>query len=457
MFFMLIQPFFISTVEVKAVGVVGSNALKSVIIGAQEKAGIQYASKTAKEKAFDAWNMKAYESWLEAERTGKNKELWDEWNKIHSNPEQYIKIEPVPDKPNLGRILLDTTIYGMAIGIGADIAFAIEDARELDAYINALHKFGESKIYEDVYYNRRYGLNVQYTDWEGSPVPRRYADYYIGDRILRFASEFPGLFSQVNIINVEQINSYTFTVKYRYLQYSSDGEQYTGIAFSEFNIWPETVSEFFQRIAPFEIPDYVPYEFKPQPDDVPNIIPNPHLEPLITPYPDLSKIPEVLPPGKIEILVPLDPDDDPFWEGVINEPYDLPIPDPGTDPGTDPGNLPEPEPIPDPFPEPTKEVKPEDLSCERVKRPDFDQLGNAFSNAFPFSLPFDIHRFFKASFENIDDKKPEFELSFLGDGVILTIPNEFDVLVKYLKGFILIMFDISLLYLFARFMRKGTD
>lgn len=99
-----------------------------------------------------------------------------------------------------------------------------------------------------------------------------------------------------------------------------------------------------------------------------------------------------------------------------------------------------------------------DLKCERdFKDIEFDKVGEAFTNAFPFSIPWDLKRFIDNAFGGIGSERPSFPLTFLGDGIVLEIPEFFDSWVVFLKGLIVILFDISLIFLFYRFMKGGGD
>lgn len=101
---------------------------------------------------------------------------------------------------------------------------------------------------------------------------------------------------------------------------------------------------------------------------------------------------------------------------------------------------------------------PEGPSCtDKLNKPDFKPVGDAFTNAFPFSIPWDIKDYIDNAFGAIGDKRPSFDLTFLGDGVVLEIPEYFDSWVSFAKSFTIIVFDIALLFMFYRFMKGGND
>ncbi|HWK24761.1 MAG TPA: hypothetical protein VNS08_17240 [Ureibacillus sp.] len=99
----------------------------------------------------------------------------------------------------------------------------------------------------------------------------------------------------------------------------------------------------------------------------------------------------------------------------------------------------------------------EDLSCARPKKPDFKPIGESFTTAFPFSIPWDIKRMIDNAFGGVNDERPSFELSMFGDGVVIEIPSYFDKWVKFGKAIMVIGFDIGILFLFYRFMKGGGD
>lgn len=122
-----------------------------------------------------------------------------------------------------------------------------------------------------------------------------------------------------------------------------------------------------------------------------------------------------------------------------------------------PGQKPLPEPEPNPEPKPPTDEDLEGLSCERLEKPDLKPLTTAFTTSFPFSIPWDIKRFIDNAFGGVGDDRPSFDLSFLADGVTIEIPEYFDSWIAFAKGLTIFVFDISILYLFYRFMKGGGD
>lgn len=125
-------------------------------------------------------------------------------------------------------------------------------------------------------------------------------------------------------------------------------------------------------------------------------------------------------------------------------------------PGQDP--IPEPtSPSPEPIDDSIGEEDLEDLSCARPKKVNLKPIGESFTHAFPFSIPWDIKRYVDSAFGNVGEERPSFDLPFLGDNVVLEIPTYFDKFVRFGSTVVLILFDISLIYLFTRWMRGGNE
>lgn len=353
-----------------AFGVIGSNALKSAVIGSMEKAGITFANKEAKEKAFDAWNMRAYEKWKEDEAAGRNADLWEAFERWTLNPPV---VESDPKKPGYGRMLLDSTIFGMAIGIGADIGFAIQDAQANETRMKYMSISPPGQLSGIDYIDmlptvyKDYGTNGS---WYQVILRKRGIDGWHLD----IASSFIPGDADITITEVEQTTPTKVTFKYLIKSRNSKGI----VSYTE-----KTATDNGTLSTEYK------YSLIPEGFHVPNINPVPELAPLIVPNPAIETIPEVLPPDvPIEITVPLNPDIDPFDDGVINDPYIPPNPIPGTDPNEepkdpeidpkpkpeiDPGKKPEIDPLPEPKPDPT----PDELS-DPNKNPDKDPLSGGF-------------------------------------------------------------------------------
>lgn len=433
-----------------AIGVIGSNAVKQSVLATWEKAGINYTTKEAKERAFEAWNMKAYEKWRADEVAGRNQEYWNNVNSMLEGKNSPVKT-PVDNVEGFGKVLLDWTFVGLAVSLGNEVAKEMEQAT-LDA--KRMGYLGQTiPNYEGISLNPN--LNIkEVRNGDYSKV------YYItgSDGVEKIIRSVKSPYKNDSDIGLwaTSIDYDTKTqkhiVRFDYISKYDNGGLITGTV---------------PVVLPLNLSDVNKYEMIPKPEHLPFVnIPQPLQDLSSNPYdsPIPEHLPQVVP---LEVNVPLD---ESLWEGTINVPYEIPdkppvpekppvtTPTPGQDPNKKPlpEIVPEPGSIKDPFEQP-KEIKEENLSCERVQRPDFKPLGNAFTTSFPFSLPWDLKRYLDASFSGIGDAKPKFDLPFFGEGVAITIPDELDKYVSFFRGFILIVFDISIIYLFVRVMRGGSD
>lgn len=146
-----------------------------------------------------------------------------------------------------------------------------------------------------------------------------------------------------------------------------------------------------------------------------------------------------------------------------------PAPNTVTPPATQ--TNPNPEPIPltptDPPPPPLTPVEtlpplfPEGESCDvGLKLPKFNPLMHTISDAFPFSIPFDLKDGFDAIFAEMGNEKPEFDykFNFMGDEQSwkITIPDYFDSWKAFTDSFLIFIFDIGIIYAIYRFMGGGN-
>ncbi|MED3800325.1 hypothetical protein P4604_23460, partial [Lysinibacillus capsici] len=165
---------------------------------------------------------------------------------------------------------------------------------------------------------------------------------------------------------------------------------------------------------------------------------------------------------------------DEMWEGTLNIPFgdDFPIPpdpgtDPGKDPGTDPGKDPGKDPGTDPGTDPGKDPG-TDPGGEDPKDPDDEtpskdknkqqledeskKLGALVTSRFPFSLPWDFVAMVKLLYA--EPMTPKWKVEGTDD-----IPLDFTIDLKFLdpyigwfRGFIMIGFVISVIFMHGRFM-----
>ena len=392
----LISTFSIKVPETHAIGVIGANAVKSVVIGSMEKAGVTFASKEAKEKAFQAWNMKAYDKWKADEAAGRNADLWATWHAFEQNPSSALQPAPdAPDKPGVGKFLLNSTIFGMAIGIGAEIGYAIEDAqvqnRAMQYLVSNYEGLDASTSVNDIFgfYNKVSHLSN----------PSYYGGYHVynylyspdGKSIAIAKSSLkgevlPAYINKVDKVTISGVPHYRFTyIKYDRPPSTGQVSEYTSTSSHTIPV---------SDIALNTTGDGFKVESVPKPEHVPMIAPVPELAPLIAPAPDLAVIPEILPPDvPVEVVIPSAPESDPFWDGEINDPYVPPTPgdnpDPDKPPGDDdpdkpPGDDVDPDKPPGTLPPPDMDKPPVETPeyPEGVTDPEGASTGGLFSKLF---------------------------------------------------------------------------
>lgn len=109
-------------------------------------------------------------------------------------------------------------------------------------------------------------------------------------------------------------------------------------------------------------------------------------------------------------------------------------------------------------PKPGEETTESEFACDvGFADIEFGQVGEAFTSVFPFSIPWDLKRYIDNAFSGIGSERPSVDLTFLGDGISLVIPPYFDPWISFFKGLVVILFDITMVFLFYRFMKGGGD
>lgn len=171
---------------------------------------------------------------------------------------------------------------------------------------------------------------------------------------------------------------------------------------------------------------------KPDGTQVPeeNVIPKPDEEPKVTPAPDGTPqyTPAPTPSNPAPEPVPLQPN-----------PSTPPAePPPGTEPPIDP--------------------MPDGPSCAAsLKMPIFSPLKEQLSTSFPFSIPWDIERAAHAAFDGVGSEKPSFDMVIpvLGENheVQIATPSFMDKWKPFMDGFLLLTFDMLLMFGLYRFVK----
>jgi len=447
--------FFIFTLIFPKV-VVGSTAEK-IMVGIGEKAGVKAVTKSARERALQKWNYdfhnldKINDAEIKA-RVEKFRKQLDE-----------AKIEPLAGKPGWSKAIINTTLFLTGADLIYDGITAFENAKskaEVEAVLaddyesgnmytsgyGVIFKIGYEGVFNDyVTESETWTLNYKSNNEiivVGKSVKKGTGfNYYRIDEKADDRWKITGVFHGLDWKGRPNVTEVTGTIFPKYM---------TG------DPTAEPIIEVFTP-TPLEIPDYnIPQVLQPLKDSNASPISTPELPTL--PYED------------IEILIPDGPLADPSPENVPgNEPLDDTGKDPGrepgtetpTEPGTDPGTETPTEPGTDPGTEtptdpgtgePPTDPPPGDGGnpVKKINWPKLKAIPMAFTTAFPFSLPWDIAKGLDATFGSIDDQKGPIKFTWNAykesTPITFTVPEMFLDWFKYIRTFILIIFDIGFIY-----------
>lgn len=88
-----------------------------------------------------------------------------------------------------------------------------------------------------------------------------------------------------------------------------------------------------------------------------------------------------------------------------------------------------------------------------INRDKLETSFDAFTTSFPFSLPWDVGRALNAVFGDMGTEKPEWDIKSIfnsDESITVGIPDYFDDWMPFVRNFILISFDIGLVYAIYR-------
>jgi len=327
-----------------AFGVVGSNALKGAVIGSLERAGIKFENREARERAFDAWNMKAYEKWKADEAAGRNQDLWEAFETAKASAQTPTPLDSVP---GYGEVLINSTFFGMAVWIGAEIGLDIQQ-HSLDKTRMKYWADG-FKEYEGISYNSSFDI--------------RFSKEYADNGFWKTDVYAPGLTKA--LWGKESTDRWTYLVspykddpaKYFYISQIKpiEGTGQVEIVIAQQNRWYSGEingpSEDIRKTSAKNLPPLEKYEYVPKPTDIPTRNIPDILQPVIE-VPDVGGIPSAMPSiENVPIIIPLD---DPFRDNPHNLSYETPSEDPTTG-GQDPE---------DPDSDGEEPTEPNETSCD---------------------------------------------------------------------------------------------
>lgn len=293
----------------------GSSALKGSVIGAMERSGIKFADETAKDKAFQRWNVKAYEKWKSDEQLGKNADLWEQFNSIKASSPT---VNVIDELPGFGKVLLDASFFGMAVAIGAEVGTEIRDAQ--------LNKTRLEYATMDYPVDNQ-GINLAPTlgytqnwvmDDSGWYNLRTYNKQ--GGTVANAVSPWENDGSVFwNVTGIEKNDIYgTFKITYQFNGRSWNGE-----------LRPIEINTFTLEPGEADLSNGYRYTSIPTPQEVPNINIPEVLNPVVS-VPDLAEVPEMMPDLEpVPVIVPISapvgspssPTVNPFADNPHNTPY----------------------------------------------------------------------------------------------------------------------------------------
>lgn len=405
-----------------AIRIVGGSVGERVVAGVLEKTGAKFATKSAREKAVERWNLEVYQKIKEAEAIGdtyKAEELQRFQNQMKSLDS--TKVTAIPDKPGFGKVMLDTSLFLTGADISYDLTNTVlqmyqdgkawERMRETTRSIasgESLSSFHGFQMYKSANC-LMFGVPSDNTGFTCNYMPEK-----------KYWSEITSTNMSGNMVTISA-TGYWF---YQTSQWDTVG-QLTSFSVQKAFIMTNA-TEDFQRITSV-----------PTPSTIPTVTPLPWIEP----YRETKQLPATA-PAQIPIEIPL------------TETYPEDVTEPWNDPITEEQLTTEPVPEPDPGEEtPPGENPPDDPIGD--KKIDWDKLKTTFSGfttKFPFSLPWDVSNAFDAVFPDVTDvEKPEWEFKIKKpDGTYhfqkLTIAPELEKYFGFLRSAILILFNIGLIY-----------
>ena len=429
--------------------VVGSLAEKA-FISISEKAGAKYATEKASEKAMKRWNMELYEDL--AKQTNLN------------NVNETIKraeIIPFPETDSrygkFGKIMVGGALFLTGADIAIDVYESIKNAEDEQTMLELMENF---EMPENEYKSIR-GFRVVPDSQPTTSTFKLVNDFE--DLTYTLSGYGTSYFSFPTSISYKKYsNSVSVYVKTINSLTQNTNKHTVSVPMSIWNILgdyeaPPIVEEVpFGWSSPLEVPDFVREYREADPLRKEEIIKEvehafPEGVPIVVPIKETA-------PGE-----PLEIDDKEYEEVPYqwNDPLPDTLPDSPTEPGTDPGTETPTEPGTDPGTEtptdpgtgePPTDPPPGDGGnpVKKINWPKLKAIPMAFTTAFPFSLPWDIAKGLDATFGSIDERKGDIKFTWNAykesTPITFTVPEMFLDWFKYIRSFVLIIFDITFIY-----------
>lgn len=370
--------------------VVAGSVGERVLAAVAEKAGVKYATKTAREIAVKKWNLSLYEKVEKAIAEGKLVEaenLKSVGNAYKGLSEQ--NVIPLLDKPGFGKVVLTGALFLTGADLLVDGANALVNAGNQQAlflYMNSLEDNLISGAFVTSYRGATAFLHDEYP-YFGFPIGTNGSRYGIYNSSYNWTLPF---YTEIFNIKADDPNRLYCDVNIVHIQGGS--------------LINQKLSNMSLAYPTTPIPDFNKVGFIPKPSDLPDMD--------VMPW--VNNPPAVV-PDSVEVVIPMANS----YPEQITKPWNEPMPDIN------------PKPIPDPGDgggdtggdgdtgnnDPTK------------KKIDWSKLApalGAMKGVFPLSIPWDMLNFIEQF--NVEPKTPKFDLK--SDRVInlggRSIPINFD-------------------------------
>lgn len=295
--------------------VVGGTVGERVLVGIAEKAGQQYATKTAGKQAIERWNMELYED-LVANHSNIDLRHAEAFKNLNS-----ADVIPIPSKPGYGKVLVSAAMFLT----GADVM--------TDVYNATLTAFNEAGMMERIMdYKQSVSSGSTLRSYRGATTFIRNGQWHFGFNVtgafMSLAS--PSVMSPdkpalVNIFNVEDIGYGRMMLYFNYSGFNDKNKVYVG----------SNTSYVFDSI--FAENDWKTIAEKVSETHLPKIAEVPWLQP----YTETGIVPNWF-PETVEVEIPLTDTD---WSTETPTPWNEPLLEPVAEPVPDPGDIPSKNPI----------------------------------------------------------------------------------------------------------------
>lgn len=308
------------------VRVVAGSAGERVLVGIAEKAGINYATKTARKKAVEKWNLDVYEKIKYYDEVGETYKA-EELRRFQTTLSQVTpaQVQPLVTGNNMGSFLVNSAMFLTGADLLWDGYQSIKTAMNNDAMIERMKE--EQRALEAgeklVSYRGAKAILIpsgDVTRWAFGFYPDNY------DTLASTTYASPDKPVYIDIVSVTYYSPNADTITYNYDSYKADGTLYQRYNQSEV-FYHAFYTESFERVASKVMPEHLP-----------NITDLPWVQP----YRETGAVPAYA-PQEVPVNIPLDDNYPEILETPWNEPDTFSEPETTPDPTKEP----EPESVPE--------------------------------------------------------------------------------------------------------------